>query len=187
MKKIILSIAVLLLIIPVGYCQNHSSRPTLKISEPDKEQICAQQLDFVLEQLKVLANKYPVLASFEKDVGIDKSSDSLGMSYGFNFSNNFHLLKPGGGRIDSKLPYVYISFYLRPSRLYTVQPQGGTASIAEYISQGWEGPMTFGRFNSGVIISGSVYSDNESLKKEIHRIFDEVIHRILEWEKSVPK
>jgi hypothetical protein len=175
MKRILLTVVILLLVVVV----------TIRIIyQHSREKICAQQFDFVLGQLKMLYNnKYPILASFEKDAKIFKEGNTFRMYYSLQFTKNMHRLKVGQVH-ENSLPYADISFRLSYSdfSIFERPVQAVFLPIDCYLSG--KNPNLVNKFKSGIHISGLVDSDDISLQKEIHGIFDKVVHRILEWEKS---
>ena len=178
MKKLLSAFVLSLWIGSVGYCQ---TQPTTE----EKDRICEEQLNFVLEHIKEISHKYLFLANFSKNLSIQKEfiSDEAGMYYGLSFINNvrFSMAKPQV--IDEKLPYLGINFSLRTGHY---NGQADLLNIDEYLKR--ESLETIqNSFKSGIVIFGQVVSDDELIKTEIYGFFDETIKNILEWEKAQSK
>lgn len=157
--SLIVGICILFFMVKAGYWQ--------KSPHGDKERICEQQFNYVLEQLKEFSRQYPVLANFEKDVSIQKEfvTSEGGMYYGLYFTNNFHFSMLPAKAIDDKLPFVGINFSLR-----TGHYSGQAVDVA---------PL-----KSGIMIFNQVVSDDKVLEEKIYGVFNEAKNNILKWEKE---
>jgi hypothetical protein len=183
MKQITLLIICLFLVPSFSYCQELPKNKQIAIKFRDKERICEQQFNAVLNKIKKLSRKYPVLADFEKKVSLQKEyvEAEKGMYYGLYYTNNFQLSMLAPKAIDSSLPYAGISFFLRTGN-YSGQ------SDVQPIGLWLRSKTTWGsgqyRFDSGIGLGGQVVSDNVFLNKELNDIFNNAILNILQWEKE---